>query len=679
MSTGDGIPVVEGTNINNPSGWPIYRAADGDVLTRRAETTTEDLGRNRGIEWTLGHTGGDMYYMPTFNWVNGEISSTPPTGLSAHWEGIIPVDHTQADRMIEASGDAVDAIAGGMDIGDVDDITNASGIRAQGIQTSPQRADEEYSDGSRNFWAPEEGVLATSTPTPVLEIDEESGNLTQSALVVHTARQTNLPMTTPDGEGTITGPEGTETGVMTFAQWHEANMPTGHFWVMDAATGWFYYATPLQRGEATSMLMSEIEIKDRNDEGIEYVIEVDAQFAIRSAIPLEMPDITEDVALLWGEIGYEVTIARQEGSLEIERETPTSAGEVTVERLSIFGQGSTSTQITTPSVIWTIEGSTSMSPTPFTLETLTGITIDENTGEVTVTNEAVGGVGVAYAVATVATQSGEIVTGRRRIDVLQFIPAITDLDAHDTFTVPGSDTEWRVLLPNDGNGNALIIAEYVQQYPLSAGRTFQYNFHMQGSNIFSLFEESDAKVSVNTWFNNVHEDSVSEQIRSAALNYEFQDNEGVTMARDVQGAGIEMDWDLALTWDQNQTENSVGVSNADVLSNWHCQGTSWPHAGCQFRRALTRPIGNPGNGQAFLLSATEVNTYFIGATGETGRRTQGYENTLTIWANRIWPLRSTGHSMTNQIRVVDTLGDFPGGGTTYWVNVGMRPAVWVRR
>jgi len=51
-----------------------------------------------------------------------------------------------------------------------------------------------FSNVTRNFWAPEDGIPATSVSTPALYVDEE-GRLTQRAPIVHTARETNMPMT----------------------------------------------------------------------------------------------------------------------------------------------------------------------------------------------------------------------------------------------------------------------------------------------------------------------------------------------------------------------------------------------------------------------------------------------------------------------------------------------------
>jgi len=78
------------------------------------------------------------------------------------------------------------------------------------------------SNGTRNFWVPEGGVLAMSVPTSILYADEE-GRLAQRAPIVHEAR----PMTRTDVDRTsITPvPVGTENGVMTFQQCDDIPFP----------------------------------------------------------------------------------------------------------------------------------------------------------------------------------------------------------------------------------------------------------------------------------------------------------------------------------------------------------------------------------------------------------------------------------------------------------------------
>jgi len=403
-TTEDGIPLIEGTHIKFPNGgtdgettfeeWPLYQAQDGDVHTRRANTPSAIIGQN-GIRWTLGHTGGDMYFMPTFNRTQG---GDPSFLNGLHTSGVdVPfITETNAEwahQMIEASGDAVDAWAarvleeGAVDF-DISNIEEARDIRTLGAQTSPQRADLEHSNGLRNFW---EG--ATSAPTHYIYVDED-GFLTQSEEpIVEEARTTLLPEV----------PAGTKNGVMTFSEWNEIGREQGNFWVMDAQTGWFYFAMPLQPGEATPMLISEIEVQDRNDEGIEYVIEVDAQFMTRSSMTTSiMEDLNENVALLWGETEYEMTM---EGMIEptplvLPLGASVNAGTITLSSNTTLNPRHSET-IENPDITWAIE------------PTLEGVTVTQE-GQINIASNA--RVGETYVVATVQRPTQEVKI-RRRIDV----------------------------------------------------------------------------------------------------------------------------------------------------------------------------------------------------------------------------------------------------------------------
>jgi len=115
------------------------------------------------------------------------------------------------------------------------------------------------------------------------------------------------------------------------------------------------------------------------------------------------------------------------------------------------------------------------------------------------------------------------------------------------------------------------------------------------------------------WYANP--DNVGNQIRAVALNYEFQNSEGATVARQNLGApeaiggitihaGIEADVTSTGPW----------LGSADALGI----GTLWRYPeNPEMRRAMTRPTGNPGTGELFPLSVTEVNHYF-GANAEHG-------------------------------------------------------------
>jgi len=115
-TTAQGIPLIEGTSINHSNGrgnrdgtennerpWPAYQAQANNVHERRVGSDSAVIGRN--VDWTLGHTGGPMWYMPTFNQANIQANPT----IDASLDGTIFENNPNAFQMIEASGDAVDA------------------------------------------------------------------------------------------------------------------------------------------------------------------------------------------------------------------------------------------------------------------------------------------------------------------------------------------------------------------------------------------------------------------------------------------------------------------------------------------------------------------------------------------------------------------------------------------
>jgi len=620
-TTEDGIPLIEGTHIKFPNGgtdgettfeeWPLYQAQDGDVHTRRANTPSAIIGQN-GIRWTLGHTGGDMYFMPTFNRTQG---GDPSFLNGLHTSGVdVPfITETNAEwahQMIEASGDAVDAWAarvleeGAVDF-DISNIEEARDIRTLGAQTSPQRADLEHSNGLRNFW---EG--ATSAPTHYIYVDED-GFLTQSEEpIVEEARTTLLPEV----------PAGTKNGVMTFSEWNEIGREQGNFWVMDAQTGWFYFAMPLQPGEATPMLISEIEVQDRNDEGIEYVIEVDAQFMTRSSMTTSiMEDLNENVALLWGETEYEM---KMEGMIE-----PTET---------------VSTADFANNIEWTIQPETP------------GITVhpagNNLSATVTVASDVESGPGIVSVVATVPTANGPV-SIERPINVIRAV--------RDTFIDEAStnETEWVILVDYDdefgGIGNALYITRYIHGWS-GSGDSRRWNLlEEQGGpgNVFTMFESSNVRQTMLVWYEN--DDYVSPEFRARGLNYQFVDDGGqIITDRNTPGAGIE-----------NNSSNTEHI----ILSATERNSSTVP-------RALSRPAPS-GPGEPFVLSASEANVHFTGQTGVHGRQAQRLDNGV----NDDWWLRTPGASVTNVMANISSFGNMSSHFISTEIRLGFRPAIWVRR
>ena len=646
-TTAQGIPLIEGTSINHPNGrgnrdgtpenerpWPAYQAQTNNVHER---VGAETLAIGRNVDWTLGHTGGAMWYMPTFNQANIHTNDI----------GTVPAlfNNPNAFQMIEASGDAVDAIASGF----ATTTPDAAREFREGVQTSPQRAGATpvYSDGTRDFWE-----NATSVEMPVVYVNDE-GELVQTAPVEHEARETNMPMTAPNGDPIVA--PGIENGVMTFAQWHdavEAGMsPTGNFWVMDAAEGWFYYATPLLGGEATSMLLSGIEVSDNNDEGIEYVIQVDAEFAIRSRVATDMFDVNnpvpDDVAMLWGEFGYEVEFERQDDEpMEMARATTAtmeSAGAITMSRVSLMGGASV--EVPNPRVIWRVEGPVLGSSAP------EGISVDPETGEVTVLNTAPGGEGVAYVVATAKAPSGGMGEARRRLDIPLLIPA-TIINTSGEIWTDSTDVDWCVLVAANsdigGQGNILMITR--ETYGSSPHFIF---------NEFRLFEDSTLRENMMAWYDDAN---VSLELQARALNYTFYNvvNEPFLPDRASVGAGIEIDTDNGL------------------------EGPWLPHAQASianFDRAATLPLNNEaGSGEVFALSATEVNRYLphttIVAANDVNdcRSRQAQHHDTGEYAQ--WLTRSMGGDFSWPARMITDTGGHSQASAVLLRS--MRFAIWVR-
>jgi len=136
----------------------------------------------------------------------------------------------------------------------------------------------ESGDGVRNRW--QEGDVMES---PRLVVSEE-GRLEleeDGQLFEHEARQTMEP-----------NEEMAPGGVMTITNWMtmtQEEREEGRFWIKDInedvaeeEQGWFYYAIPIMPGQATSLLLDGIEVVDIRDEGVEYIIRVEAEFVTRT-------------------------------------------------------------------------------------------------------------------------------------------------------------------------------------------------------------------------------------------------------------------------------------------------------------------------------------------------------------------------------------------------------------
>jgi len=244
-------------------------------------------------------------------------------------------------------------------------------------------------------------------------------------------------------------------------------------------------------------------------------------------------------------------------------------------------------------------------------------------------------------------------------------PLVVPNEAHELFQDPETSTWWRVLVPNDGNGNALIVTEYVHVL----------NTRYHSTTGFTLFQLAEVNDNLRRWWNNEwtgngitaspSENAIGPTLRARALNYEFQNESGDSIPRmnPNTGAGIEVDRIYG-------TGNSLAGSvhwDTDVL------------------RGHTRPVPNSNSvAEPFILSVSEVNHYFSGqrfAPGPMGRRAQKF-NAMSTDAN--WWLRSPGDSTdassTGRHSIINNRGDFSTSNATgAWEYGGLRPALWIRR
>ena len=223
--------------------------------------------------------------------------------------------------------------------------------------------------------------------------------------------------------------------------------------------------------------------------------------------------------------------------------------------------------------------------------------------------------------------------------------------AHETFEDPDTGTMWRVLVPDDGNGNALIITEYVH----NLGTRFHYNIG------FTLFQSSEIQSVVRNWWND--STIVGPTLRTRALDYEFQDAAGNAIPRTstVAGAGIEVD-------------------RGNGSANRACQTPN----NSNFERGITRPLAEGvGIPEPFILSISEANRYFTGNIGRVTRRSRFASTNARWWLRSGGGINGVGDDAfyLNRHSTVDVNGRISGDweGSLSLSDRGIRPAVWVRR
>ena len=258
-----------------------------------------------------------------------------------------------------------------------------------------------------------------------------------------------------------------------------------------------------------------------------------------------------------------------------------------------------------------------------------------------------------------------------------------------TFVDPeNANLTWRVLA--DYDGHALLVTENVWSLGQEIPDYGHPNNRWNETQVFRQLENAYLRRAGH--LNNWYQTTVGTTIQSMAVNYGFVPSGGLLTGvqrnnsrntlltgkqRNNQGAGIELD----------MSDNSNTGLPIWTDPSWRCNRDQAFTASCGWTRAISRPTGNPGNGEPFILSQTEVQTFFgLDNESPTNASRQASGGTAHGWLDsgfRHWWLRSPGE--------FDTYGNSPFPVRAVWSNgnltacnvlhpyVGVRPALWIRR
>jgi len=220
-------PLIAGANRLDPTTWTtlIPNAASGTNSARFRDF------------WRLTQDGGDKWFMPTFN--QDPVSREPDVKGDA-W-GLIPA---------------------------LPELPNSTrrGLRSATL-------------GSADLIDQPHAYAAAAGQSDYLEL-----NTTHSATVKTYDWDLELPVmdTAPI---THTAKETLDAEIMTMAAWNAANQPVGDIWVLDT-DGWAYWASPLEAGEATGLLMNEMKYTNPVVGTMYYAVYADADLATLSQLPM---------------------------------------------------------------------------------------------------------------------------------------------------------------------------------------------------------------------------------------------------------------------------------------------------------------------------------------------------------------------------------------------------------
>ena len=272
----------------------------------------------------------------------------------------------------------------------------------------------------------------------------------------------------------------------------------------------------------------------------------------------------------------------------------------------------------------------------------------ETAGVVDYVTHVVGeGVTLDYIADIAGSEDAENLLNRAAETIYTELYIPDNIGIGDNFTYNG--VVWRVLA-RDANGNLLIITEHLHG-PWSM-------YYMQLA--FTIFETSILKTNMNNWYNtNTHGRGAGPGIRNIALNYEFRTEAGAPIARNLTGAGIEVDW---------------------TVNNWR-GGLAWTaYRNLNLPRART-VAGTPATATdrpAFALSISEANHYFGGSTG-VFHNPERIAQCAHTGMSHPWALRSPGFGPVDNgdHRCIMIVYGYGAIGTVRDNPLPFRPALWI--
>jgi len=224
-------PLIAGADRLNTATWTaILPDAEAD----------SDSAQFRNY-WTLTQAGGSKWFMPTFN---QDILSREPDVKGDAW-GLVPTlpelpNSTRRGELPHA----------------VIDTDTQQYIEDQPYAYSPDAGISDYFELNREW------VAAVKSYNWDFELHEMA-----TSPVTHTAKKT------------------LDAKIMTMAEWNIANQPIGDIWVLDT-DGWAYWASSLEPGEATGLLINGRTYIFPIVGTMYYALYADAQIATSSQLPM---------------------------------------------------------------------------------------------------------------------------------------------------------------------------------------------------------------------------------------------------------------------------------------------------------------------------------------------------------------------------------------------------------